>query len=103
VRTAPLAVLAVLVALSAGCGGSGDDEDYTDATRTAFVSSCSSEAALTAGVEKASQQMQGMCGCTYDELKQRMSYEEFKQVDGGYKLSPEAEEKIESALVACRP
>jgi hypothetical protein len=86
-----------------GCGGS-EPTTYNDEVEHNFVSSCVDSA--TAGSTPAAESDAGrICGCMYDELKARMSFEEFKAADEslgqGEKMSADLASTLQAAATAC--
>ena len=96
------ALVAATVALS-GCGGS-EPTSFSPEVEDNFVSSCVDSA--TQGASPASESdAEGICGCMYDELKQRMSFEEFKAADDslrkGEQMSADLAATLQAAATAC--
>jgi hypothetical protein len=96
------ALVAATVALS-GCGGS-EPTSFTPEVEDNFVSSCVDSA--TQGASSASESdAERICGCMYTELKQRMSFEEFKAADEslrqGEQMSAELSATLQAAATAC--
>lgn len=96
------ALAAAAVALS-GCGGS-EPTSFTPEVEDNFVSSCVDSA--TEGASPANESdAERICGCMYDELKQRMSFEEFKAADDslrkGEQMSAELSATLQAAATAC--
>ena len=96
------ALAAATVALS-GCGGS-EPTSFTPEVEDNFVSSCVDSA--TEGESPANESdAEQICGCMYDELKQRMSFEEFKAADDslrkGEQMSAELSATLQAAATAC--
>jgi hypothetical protein len=86
-----------------GCGGS-EPTTYNDEVEHNFVSSCVDSA--TAGSTPAAESdAERICGCMYDELKARMSFEEFKAADEslrqGEKMSADLASTLQAAATAC--
>jgi hypothetical protein len=95
-------LVAATVALS-GCGGS-EPTSFTPEVENNFVSSCVDSA--TEGASPANESdAERICGCMYDELKQRMSFEEFKAADEslreGEQMSAELSATLQAAATAC--
>jgi hypothetical protein len=95
-------LVAATVALS-GCGGS-EPTSFTPEVEDNFVSSCVDSA--TEGASPANESdAERICGCMYDELKQRMSFEEFKAADEslreGEQMSAELSATLQAAATAC--
>jgi hypothetical protein len=95
-------IVAATVALS-GCGGS-EPTSFTPEVEDNFVSSCVDSA--TQGASPASESdAERICGCMYDELKQRMTFEEFKAADdslrNGEQMSAELSATLQAAATAC--
>jgi hypothetical protein len=96
------ALVAATVAFS-GCGGS-EPTSFTPEVEDNFVSSCVDSA--TEGASPATESdAERICGCMYDELKQRMSFEEFKAADDslreGDQMSAELSATLKAAASAC--
>ena len=96
------ALVAVTVAFS-GCGGS-EPTSFNPEVEDNFVSSCVDSA--TEGASPATESdAERICGCMYDELKQRMSFEEFKAADDslreGEQMSAELSATLQAAASAC--
>jgi hypothetical protein len=95
-------LVAATVALS-GCGGS-EPTSFTPEVENNFVSSCVDSA--TEGASPANESdAERICGCMYDELKQRMSFEEFKAADEslreGDQMSADLSATLQAAASAC--
>jgi len=96
------ALVAATVAL-AGCGGS-EPTSFTPEVEDNFVSSCVDSA--TEGASPANESdAERICGCMYNELKQRMTFEEFKAADDslreGEQMSAELSATLQAAATAC--
>ena len=96
------ALVAATVALS-GCGGS-EPTSFTPEVEDNFVNSCVDSA--TEGASPANESdAERICGCMYDELKQRMTFEEFKAADDslreGEQMSAELSATLQAAATAC--
>ena len=82
-------------AFAAGCGGGND---YPDEAVNNFMMSCTAQAGAT----------ESSCRCVLDNLRETMSYEEFKRVDtairmGGTDEVPEdSRENLLHAISDCR-
>lgn len=102
-----LAMGAVAAAtILAACGGSGEPTSYTPQVRENFVSSCVDSATDTnASAPAAEAEAERVCGCMYDELSARMSFEEFKAADEslreGGQISPELGSTLRAAASNC--
>ncbi len=86
-----------------GCGGS-EPTTFNDEVEHNFVSSCIDSA--TAGSTPAAEtDAERICGCMYDELKARMSFEEFKAADEslreGEQMSADLAATLQAAATAC--
>ena len=97
------ALVAGTVAFS-GCGGGSEPTSFTPEVQDNFVSSCVDSA--TQGSAPASESdAERICGCMYDELKARMSFEEFKAADDslrqGEKMSADLAATLQAAATAC--
>jgi hypothetical protein len=100
----PAAAAAVAALALAACGGGGEPTSFTPEVEDNFVSSCVDSA--TGGSTPASESdAQRICGCMYDELKQRMSFEEFKAADQslreGEQMSAELSATLQAAASEC--
>jgi hypothetical protein len=96
------ALVAATVAFS-GCGGS-EPTSFTPEVEENFVNSCVDSA--TEGSTPASESdAERICGCMYDELKERMSFEEFKAADDslreGEQMSADLAATLQAAATAC--
>jgi hypothetical protein len=96
------ALVAATVALS-GCGGS-EPTSFTPEVEDNFVNSCVDSA--TQGASPASESdAERICGCMYNELKQRMTFDEFKAADDslreGNQMSAELTATLQAAATAC--
>jgi len=96
------ALVAATVALS-GCGGS-EPTSFTPEVEDNFVNSCVDSA--TEGASPANESdAERICGCMYNELKQRMSFEEFKAADEslreGDQMSADLSATLQAAASAC--
>jgi hypothetical protein len=86
-----------------GCGGS-EPTSFTPEVEDNFVSSCVDSA--TQGASPASESdAERICGCMYNELKQRMTFDEFKAADDslreGNEMSAELTATLQAAATAC--
>jgi hypothetical protein len=108
-RVAGKAFIALATALVAGtvglsgCGGS-EPTTFTPEVQENFVNSCVDSA--TEGSSPATESdAERICGCMYDELKTRMSFEEFKAADDslreGEQMSAELSATLKAAASAC--
>jgi len=97
-----LATVAMAMALAA-CGGD-EPTTYTPEVQENFVNSCVDSA--TSGTAPADESdAEQLCGCMYNELKARMSFEEFKTADQslreGEQMSSELAATLQAAAGAC--
>jgi hypothetical protein len=96
------AVVAVSVALS-GCGGN-EPTSFNDEVEHNFVSSCV-DSAKNSATPASESDAQRICGCMYNELKQRMTFEEFKAADEslrqGEQMSADLAATLQAAATAC--
>jgi hypothetical protein len=97
------AAVAAALALAA-CGGGDEPTTFTPEVQDNFVSSCVDSA--TEGSTSADESdAERICGCMYDELKARMSFEEFKAADEslreGEQMSTELAATLQAAAGAC--
>jgi hypothetical protein len=96
---------ATMAALAlAACGGGGEPTSFTPEVEDNFVSSCVDSA--TEGSTPADESnAERICGCMYNELKQRMSFEEFKAADEslreGEQMSAELSATLQAAASQC--
>jgi hypothetical protein len=101
-RVLAAAAVAAATALVA-CGGS-EPTSYTPEVQDNFVSSCVDSAVngATPADESAAERI---CGCMYDELKARMSFEEFKAADeslrNGEQMSADLSAALQAAASQC--
>jgi hypothetical protein len=96
------AVVAATVGLF-GCGGS-EPSSFNDEVENNFVSSCV-DSAMEGTAPPSESDAERLCGCMYDELKQRMTFEEFKAADdslrNGEQMSAELAGTLQAAAQAC--
>jgi hypothetical protein len=97
------ALVSATVGLS-GCGGGSEPTSFTPEVQENFVNSCVDSA--TEGSAPASESdAERICGCMYDELKARMSFEEFKAADDslrqGEQTSADLTATLQAAATAC--
>ena len=97
------ALVAGTVAFSS-CGGGSDPTSFNDEVEHNFVSSCV-DSATQGSAPAAESDAERICGCMYDELKARMSFEEFKAADDslreGEQMSTELTATLQAAATAC--
>ena len=103
-----LATVAVAMAMAmamalAACGGD-EPTTYTPEVQENFVNSCVDSA--TSGTAPADESdAEQLCGCMYNELKARMSFEEFKTADQslreGEQMSSDLAATLQAAAGAC--
>jgi len=88
----------------AACGGGGEPTSFTPEVEDNFVNSCVDSATTGATPAKESD-AERICGCIYNELKQRMSFEEFKAADEslreGDQMSADLSATLQAAASAC--
>lgn len=99
-----LATAAVAATLAlAACGGD-EPTSYTPEVQQNFVSSCV-DSAMNGTNPPAESDAERVCGCMYDELKARMSFEEFKTADAslreGEQMSAELRSTLQEAAAQC--
>ena len=87
-----------------GCGDGSEPTSFTPEVQENFVNSCVDSA--TEGSSPADESdAERICGCMYDELKARMSFEEFKAADDslreGEEMSTELAATLKAAASAC--
>jgi hypothetical protein len=88
-RLSHLATLAAILAASAcGSGGSGG---YDDGVRQRFVAACT----------QASSGREAACQATYDCIKQRVSFTDFKAADDAIRQGRQVDPKTARVLVQC--
>jgi hypothetical protein len=97
------ALVSATVGLS-GCGGGSEPTSFTPEVQENFVNSCVDSA--TEGSAPASESdAERICGCMYDELRARMSFEEFKAADDslrqGEQMSGDLTATLQAAATAC--
>jgi hypothetical protein len=97
------AAVAAVMALAA-CGGGDEPTTFTPEVEDNFVSSCVDSA--TEGSNPADESdAERICGCMYDELSTRMSFEEFKAADQslreGEEMSAELTATLQAAASQC--
>jgi hypothetical protein len=96
------ALAASAIAFS-GCGGS-EPTSFTPEVEENFVNACIDSA--TEGSAPASESdADRICGCMYDELKSRMTFDEFKAADQslreGEQMSAKLASTLQAAATAC--
>jgi hypothetical protein len=99
-----LAAAAVAATMAfAGCGGS-EPTSFNEDVEHNFVSSCVDSATQSATGPSESD-AERICGCMYSELKQRMTFEEFKAADAslreGEQMSADLATTLQAAATAC--
>ena len=96
------AVAGTLLALAA-CGGD-EPTSYTPEVQENFVSSCV-DSAMEGSNPPAESDAERVCGCMYDELKVRMSFDEFKAADAslreGEQMSADLRATLQEAAAQC--
>jgi hypothetical protein len=103
---APLALAAAAAAALAlaACGGGGEPTSFTPEVEDNFVNSCV-DSATTGAIPAEESDAERICGCMYNELKQRMSFEEFKAADEslreGDQMSADLSATLQAAASAC--
>lgn len=103
---APLALAAAVAAAMAlaACGGGGEPTSFTPEVEDNFVNSCV-DSATTGATPSEESDAERICGCMYNELKQRMSFEEFKAADEslreGDQMSADLSATLQAAASAC--
>jgi hypothetical protein len=103
---APLALAAAVAAAMAlaACGGGGEPTSFTPEVEDNFVNSCV-DSATTGATPAEESDAERICGCMYNELKQRMSFEEFKAADEslreGDQMSADLSATLQAAASAC--
>ena len=103
---APLALVAAAAAAMAlaACGGGGEPTSFTPEVEDNFVNSCV-DSATTGATPAEESDAERICGCMYNELKQRTSFEEFKAADEslreGDQMSADLSATLQAAASAC--
>lgn len=103
---APLALAAAAAAAMAlaACGGGGEPTSFTPEVEDNFVNSCV-DSATTGATPAEESDAERICGCMYNELKQRMTFDEFKAADDslreGNQMSAELTATLQAAATAC--
>ena len=103
---APLALVAAAAAAMAlaACGGGGEPTSFTPEVEDNFVNSCV-DSATTGATPAEESDAERICGCMYNELRQRMSFEEFKAADQslreGDQMSADISATLQAAASAC--
>ncbi len=96
------ALVAATVAFS-GCGGS-EPTSFTPEVQENFVNACV-DSATTGTAPAAESDAERICGCMYDELKARMTFDEFKAADDslrqGDQMSAQLASTLQEAAAAC--
>jgi hypothetical protein len=90
---------AASAAALAACGAS-EPTTYTPEVRENFVSACIDGANERTGGNADQGQIERICGCMYDELKTRMTFEEFKAADEALREGEQVSGKFTSTLQA---
>jgi hypothetical protein len=98
-----VATVAVAALALAACGGD-EPTSYTPEVQENFVNSCVDSA--TNGTTPAPESdAERICGCMYNELKARMSFDEFKTADeslrGGEQMSADLRATLQAAAAQC--
>jgi hypothetical protein len=98
------ALAAATVAFS-GCGGGSEPTSFTPEVEENFVNSCV-DSATEGSYPTDESDAERICGCMYDELRTRMSFEEFKAADDslreGEQMSADLAATLQTAATACR-
>ena len=99
-----VATIAVAAALAlAACGG-GEPTSYSPEVQENFVNSCV-DSAMNGTTPPAESEAEQVCGCMYDELSARMSFEEFKAADAslreGEEMSADLAATLQAAAAQC--
>ena len=88
----------------AACGGGGEPTSFTPEVEDNFVNSCV-DSATTGATTAEESDAERICGCMYNKLKQRMSFEEFKAADEslreGDQMSADLSATLQAAASAC--
>jgi hypothetical protein len=99
---AATAAVAATMALAA-CGGD-EPTSYTPEVQENFVNSCVDSATNGTTLSPESD-AERVCGCMYNELKARMSFEEFKAADAslreGGQMSADLRATLQAAAAQC--
>ena len=89
------AIGAVAIALAASACGGGDDE-YPQAAEDNFMASCRAQPGAS----------EATCRCVFDELEERLSYEDFQKAEtaivNGRPAPEEVQEQVLEAISECR-
>lgn len=91
------AAVAGMLALAA-CGG-GEPTSYTPEVQENFVNSCV-DSATTAATPADESDAEQVCGCMYNELKARMTFDEFKAADESLRDGEQMSAGLRSTLNA---
>ena len=97
-------MVAVAAALAlAACGG-GEPTSYSPEMQENFVNSCV-DSAMNGTAPPEESDAEQICGCMYDELKARMSFDEFKAADEslreGEQMSSDLAADLQAAAAQC--
>lgn len=98
------AAIALAAALAlAACGGD-EPTSFTPEVEENFVNSCV-DSAMNGTTPPAESDAERICGCMYDELKARMSFDEFKAADEslreGEQMSSDLAADLQAAAAQC--
>ena len=99
-----LAAAVVAAMALAACEGGGEPTSFTPEVEDNFVNSCV-DSATTGATPAEESDAERICGCMYNELRQRMSFEEFKAADQslreGDQMSADLSATLQAAASAC--
>ena len=96
--------------LAAACAGSGEPEsfeDQPDAEGVPAVEANFIEACEHAGEQEADEAIQGrldaVCQCSYDEMEQILTFEEFQQLDDDFRddINTPLPPEVQAAIAGC--
>ena len=99
-----LATAAIVGAIALTACGGGEPTGYTPEVQENFVNSCV-DSATTAATPADETDAERICGCMYNELKARMTFDEFKAADQslreGEQMSAELRATLNEAASQC--
>ena len=98
-RSVVLALVASLVLVLGGCGSSSDPESWEEAeegdfeVRENFLKACLEANLGEGGFNDAD--ADAYCTCSFDEMRESLTFDEFKQLDDGLRSDPDPSDLAE--------